>query len=515
MAMSLPPDHSAARIPVGGQNPPRTPARFRETALASGLLASGQIDACEQEVSRTLGAAVRGDAARWDSAVADCLVAREKLTRFQADQLLAGRRKLTLGQYQILDELGRGGMGQVFRAQHVMMGRTVAIKVLPRAKSTSETEAAFQREIRMLGRLDHDHLVRALDAGHDGKVYYLVTELVPGIDLRRQVLKYGRLDELRAASVISQAAEGLGYAHGQGLVHRDVKPANLLVTPEGHVKVLDLGLAGSVIEGESTRLGRVVGTMDYMAPEQIRAVDAVGPSADVYALGCTLYFALTGEVPFPGGTRQEKMQRQLSEQPRPIRQLATGVSEDLCRVVDAMMRKNPAERLPSAQAVIERLRPWTPQLPLAMPRVKQGRSARAEGGSESVGGVPSSPRLPVGSSQGQELSVVEHQSTRGLLSEAEETDRGSGPHADSQSSPLSSTRAAADAGWGRLLVRKGMVAAAAAAILALVVWMVFGEDQQGGSGGELPVVVGVAAFFLILVVQFILAAVRVAGREEP
>jgi hypothetical protein len=367
----------------------------------------------------------------------------------------------------------------------------------------------------MLGRLDHVNLVRALDAGHDGKVYYLVTELVPGIDLRRQVLKYGRLDEPRAASVISQAAEGLGYAHGQGLVHRDVKPANLLVTPEGHVKVLDLGLAGSVIEGESTRLGRVVGTMDYMAPEQIRAVDTVGPSADVYALGCTLYFALTGEVPFPGGTRQEKMQRQLNEQPRPIRQLAPGVSEDLCRVVDAMMRKNPAERVPSAQAVIERLRPWTPQSPLAMPRVKQGRSARAEGGSESVGGVPSSPRLPVDSSQGQELSVVEHQSTRGLLSEAEVTDRGSGPHADSQSSPLSSTRAAAGVRWGRLLVRKGMVAAAAAAILALVVWMVFGEDQQGASGGELPVVVGVAAFFLILVVQFILAAVRVAGRKEP
>lgn len=514
-AMSLPPDHSAARTPVGGQNPPRMPSRFRETALASGLLAAGQIDACEQEVSRTLGVAVRGDAARWDPAVADCLVAGEKLTRFQADQLLAGRRKLTLGQYQILDELGRGGMGQVFRAQHVMMGRTVAIKVLPRAKSTSETEAAFQREIRMLGRLDHDHLVRALDAGHDGKVYYLVTELVPGIDLRRQVLKYGKLDEVRAASVISQAAEGLGYAHGQGLVHRDVKPANLLVTPEGHVKVLDLGLAGSVIEGESTRLGRVVGTMDYMAPEQIRAVDTVGPSADVYALGCTLYFALTGEVPFPGGTRQEKMQRQLSEQPRPIRQLEPGVSEDFCRVVDAMMRKNPAERLPSAQAVIERLRPWTPQSPLAMPRVKLGRSARADGGNESVGQLASSPRLPAGSSHGPELSVVEHQSTRGLLSEAEETDRGSGPHTDSKSVSLPTTFAAEAAGWGRLLVWRGMLAAAAAAILGLVVWMVFGGGQQGGGGVELPVVVGVAAFGLMLVVQLILAAVRVAGRKEP
>ena len=280
--MSLPPNPPPPN-PAGGKSPPRPLPRFRDTALASGLLDAEQIDACEEQVGQTLGAATRGDVTRWDAAVAECMVAREMLTRFQADQLLAGRRKLTLGQYHILDEIGRGGMGQVFRAQHVMMGRTVAIKVLPRAKSTSESEAAFQREIRMLARLDHEHLVRALDAGHDGKVYYLVTELVPGLDLRRQVLKHGKLDETRAASVISQAAAGLAYAHSQGLVHRDVKPANLLVTPQGHVKVLDLGLAGSVIEGESARLGRVVGTMDYMAPEQIRTPDTVGPLADVYA----------------------------------------------------------------------------------------------------------------------------------------------------------------------------------------------------------------------------------------
>ena len=514
VAMSLPPDHSAASTPAGGKDPSRTPPRFRETALASGLLDAEQIDVCEQEVGRTLGTAAQGDAARWDPAVAECLVAREKLTRFQADQLLAGRRKLTLGQYQILDELGRGGMGQVFRAQHVMMGRTVAIKVLPRAKSTAEAEAAFQREIRMLGRLDHVNLVRALDAGHDGKVYYLVTELVPGIDLRRQVLKYGKLDEVRAASVISQAAEGLGYAHGQGLVHRDVKPANLLVTPEGHVKVLDLGLAGSVIEGESTRLGRVVGTMDYMAPEQIRAVDSVGPSADVYALGCTLYFALTGEVPFPGGTRQEKMQRQLNEQPRPIRQLEPGVSEDLCRVVEELMRKDPQERPSSAQAVIERLRPWAPRSPQAMPRLKQGRPARPQGGIESGAGRPSPPPFPSGSSVGQDLSTAEPLSTRGLFSEAEETDQASEQRADSQSAPSLSAPAAAGGRWVETLVRSVVVAAVAASLLAVVIGTVFGGSRQGGGGAELPIVVGLAAFGLMLVVQLILAAGKAAGRDE-
>jgi len=526
-AMTLPPDPS---VIVGGHNQPRKSSRFREMALASGLLDAGQIDACEALVGSSLGLAARADASRWDAAVADCLVERATLTRFQADQLLRGRRKLTLGQYHILDELGSGGMGQVFRAQHVMMGRTVAIKVLPRAKSTPDAEAAFQREIRMLGRLDHDNLVRALDAGHDGKVYYLVTEIVPGLDLRRQVLKYGKLDENMAASVVSQAARGLGYAHSQGLVHRDVKPANLLVTPEGHVKVLDLGLAGSVIEGESTRLGRIVGTMDYIAPEQIRSVDTVGPSADVYSLGCTLYFAVTGEVPFPGGTRQEKTQRQLTEQPRPIRQLVPGVSEEFCRVVVAMMQKNPAERLPSAEAVIERLQPWCPPSPVAMPRVKQRRAAKAEGGL-GAGEARSRSAAPPGSSgvsQQIELSVSGNQSTRGLLSEAEETDREGEKRADSLSVPpvvvsemsgpgMSGPEVATGVPWLWILARSVFVATVTALILAVLSRLVLGVDSAGGNGGirrVLPAVVGWAAFGLVLVVQLILAAVNAAERED-
>jgi serine/threonine protein kinase len=290
--------------------------------------------------------------------------------------MLAGRRKLTLGQYRILDVLGQGGMGQVFRAEHAMMGREVAVKVLPRAKSTPDTEAAFRREIRMLGRLDHPNLVRALDAGHDGKVYYLVTELVDGVDLRKQVLKYGTLDEVAAAAVVSQVARGLAYAHTEGLVHRDVKPGNILVTPAGRAKLLDVGLAGSVLESESTRLGRVVGTMDYMAPEQIRSPDTVGPAADVYGLGCTLYFVLAGQVPFPGGTRQDKARRQLTETPAPIQKFAPGVSDAFCRVVEAMMDKDPVQRIGTADAVIEWLRPWTPDAPVPMGRRARVKSSR-------------------------------------------------------------------------------------------------------------------------------------------
>jgi len=362
---------------------PRPSRPFRETALASGLVTASSLDAAENEL-RTRLPGVREDAAR-DKAIADLLVEQGLLTPFQAEQMLAGRRKLTLGQYRILDAIGQGGMGRVFRAEHVMMGREVAIKVLPREKSTPETEAAFRREIRMLGRLDHENLVRALDAGHDGKVYYLVTELIDGLDLRKQVRRYGVLDEVTAAAVITQAARGLAYAHDKGLVHRDVKPGNLLVSPDGRVKVLDLGLAGSVMEDESARLGRLVGTMDYMAPEQIREPDKAGPAADIYGLGCTLFYALIGDVPFPGGTREEKARRHLHEPPPPVRRFAPQATVAFSRIVEAMLRKDPAER-PAAAVVIERLKPWVPAEPLVMPRqpVTRRRNGRVEARPEAV-----------------------------------------------------------------------------------------------------------------------------------
>lgn len=355
------------------EQPRQERPRFRDTALASGLIDEAQLQTAEASASTLLDKTI-APASDWDQSIADQLVQDKILTPFQAREMLAGRKRFRLGQYTILDEVARGGMGQVFRAEHAMMGREVAVKVLPRAKSTPDSEAAFRREMRMLGRLDHENLVRAFDAGYDAMVYYLVTELVPGIDLKRQVQKTGVMDEATAASIISQAARGLAYAHEQGLVHRDVKPGNLLVMPDGRVKVLDLGLAGSQLEEESARLGRVVGTMDYIAPEQIRTPDDVGPSADIYALGCTIYYAVSGHVPFPGGTRREKMQRHLYEAPPPIRQFAPSLSADFCRVIEAMMAKDPAQRIRSATEVVERLRPWTPAVPTVMRQRDAGSS---------------------------------------------------------------------------------------------------------------------------------------------
>jgi len=404
--------------------------RLRDTALASGIVKPEQIDACQPEAAASLEPAYRDDPSRVDKALARCLVSRKILTQFQAEQLLAGRRKLTLGQYEIQDEIGHGGMGQVFQARHALMERTVAVKVLPRSKSTADTEAAFTREIRMLSRLDHENLVRALDAGRDGNVYYLVTELVPGMDLRKQVLKHGPLKEGMAASIIAQAARGLAYAHDQGLIHRDVKPANLLVGPDGRTKVLDLGLAGSVLEADSTRLGRVVGTVDFMAPEQIRSPDEVGTAADIYALGCTLYFAVTGRVPFPGGTRQEKAERQKKEQPRPIRELEPEINADFCSVVEQMMQKNPKDRPRTAAAVVTLLQAWIPDALQDMPRTKLKRpTASPDQDANAAASLSERPIELSGSSQGQasaDLSAGVSQLTKGLFLDTAETHRESG-----------------------------------------------------------------------------------------
>ena len=379
--------------PRPSEPPPRgSKLRFREAAVASGLLTASQVDELEAEL-RLSAAAAAGEpaAAAWDREIADLAVCRGWLTRFQAQELRAGKTRFRLGRYLIVDELGRGGMGQVFKAEHELMGRTVAVKVLPRAKSTTASEAQFRREMRILGRLDHENLVRAFDAGHDAMVSYLVTEFVPGLDLRRQVRRYGALEEAVAASVFWQVARGLAYAHGQGVVHRDVKPGNILLMDDGRAKILDMGLAGSTIEAEAVRLGRIVGTVDYMAPDQIAAPDEAGPAADLYALGCTLYFALTGEVPFPGGTRSEKIRKQLHAEPRALQTLAPHVSRAMCGLVESLMEKSPADRPGSADEVASRLVRWCrgvpvpPSRPATAPAVSLPETRGGDMGASHVG----------------------------------------------------------------------------------------------------------------------------------
>jgi len=334
---------------------------FRRHALASGLVSADQMYEAEQVLrasTATHPTSVHGADA--DDRLAAQLVAMGQLNPWQVEQLKRGRTKFNLGPYRVIDSIGQGGMGQVFRAEHIMMGRTVAIKVLPRYKSTPAAIASFTREIRAQAQMDHENLVRAFDAGHDGNVYFLVTEYVPGNDLRKFVRMRGRLSMAEAATIVSQAAVGLGHAHERGLIHRDVKPGNLLVTTTGHTKVSDLGLAGFMGDDdeEDPRWGKVVGTADYLAPEQIVTPKDITAACDVYSLGCTLYYAVTGKVPFPGGTVREKARRHCEEAPLNPKRINPDLSDEFVEVVASMMDKNPISRTQSMQDVVERLKPW-------------------------------------------------------------------------------------------------------------------------------------------------------------
>jgi serine/threonine protein kinase len=332
---------------------------FRETALMSGLVSKEQIDRAIAALrSRSDGLPTPLEQVN-DDDLASQLVEMGVITHYQSDQLKAGRTKLNLGPYTITDWIGQGGMGQVFKAVHTVMGRECAIKVLPLSKSTPEAIENFRREIRTQAQLDHPHLVRAYDAGHDGNVHYLVTEYVPGTDLRQFVRRQGSLTMQQAANVIVQAARGLDYAHQRGLIHRDVKPGNILVTPAGVAKVSDLGLSGFIDEAEQDpRAGRIVGTADYLSPEQIHSPLEVTSVSDVYSLGCTLYYSISGKVPFPGGTTKDKARRHLEETPWHPRRFNPEVSEEFVEVIADMMEKDPRQRIPTAADVAARLEPW-------------------------------------------------------------------------------------------------------------------------------------------------------------
>jgi eukaryotic-like serine/threonine-protein kinase len=339
-----------------------TTSVLQNAALASGLLSRQQLDdALAGLVTSSADASLTPDQVL-DEALGQRLVEAGYLNRWQVEQLKEGRTKFTLGPYRIVNALGQGGMGHVFKAEHKLLGRTEAIKVLPKSRSTPEAIAAFQREIRAQAQLDHPNLVRATYADHEGDTFFFVTEYVPGTDLRKLVRRNGPLSAAIAATIISQAAEALHYAHRRGLVHRDVKPGNLLVTPDGHTKVTDLGLAWFIIDelgGPVRERSRtLVGTADYMAPETISNPEQVRPISDIYSLGCTLYYAVTGKVPFPGGVTAEKMQRHLNEVPLNPLHFNPDLSEEFCDLIAAMMDKNPDTRMPTAAAVVEALRPW-------------------------------------------------------------------------------------------------------------------------------------------------------------
>ncbi len=365
-------------------------SNFERYALASGLLTEQQLDAARAGGRWSEGDdESEGQSPPTDEQLAGRLVELGWLNLWQSKQLLDGRTKFNLGPYWIVDSIGQGGMGQVFKAEHSVMGRVVAIKVLPLSKSTPEAVSNFMREIRVLASLNHRNLVRALDYGQDGNVHYLVTEYVPGCDLRKLVRRGNLLNMQGAANIIYQVAAGLDHAHQNGLIHRDVKPGNVLVSPNGEAKLSDLGLAGPV-DGDAEsdpRYGKIVGTADYLPPDHVESPWDPTPAWDVYSLGCTLYYAVTGKVPFPGGTTADKARAHCKLRPLDPRRLNNGLSDEFVDALADMMAKDPAQRIPSAAAVMERLLPWA-DLSLLAPSIIESPPSPLRLGSNAIGTSP-------------------------------------------------------------------------------------------------------------------------------
>jgi serine/threonine-protein kinase len=350
----------------------------RSTFLAnlrqSGLLSDVQLDA----VQPRLPDSPRG------RILARFLVEQGLLTRFQAEQLLAGRTHgFFLDQYVILEQLGQGGMGRVFKAEHRSLGRVVALKVLnPGLLKSGRAQALFLREARAIGQLVHPNIVTAFDASQVNGRYYLVLEYINGPNLDQLVQEKGPLPVGQACDFLRQVARGLQYAHQKGLVHRDIKPANILLQIHTHglppaaftPKISDFGLVRltekhpDAAEGMNTivvKANTVMGTPDFLSPEQARDLHQSDIRSDLYSLGCTFYYLLTGAVPFPGGSALEKLVRHGTEPPTPVDHYRRDVPGTVLAILNKLMAKKPADRFQTPAELAEALTPFAISSPAA------------------------------------------------------------------------------------------------------------------------------------------------------
>jgi serine/threonine protein kinase len=331
---------------------------FLKTVLRSGVLGRDELQAALRETAPPQR--------QNPEMLAQALVEMGKLTRFQADKLLNGTALgLVLGPFHVMAPVGRGAMGTVYLARDDRSSNVVALKVLSpkRAREEERLLARFRREMEMCNRVAHPHLAWMYEVGVCQGVHYIALEYIPGKSLYRLVTDEGPLSVPRAARLFAEIASALDHAHHQGLIHRDLKPSNIMITPHDHAKVLDLGLA--LVQGEAPAdrevvggEGYIVGTMDYIAPEQAENPAKVDPRSDIYSLGCTLYFALTGQPPFPGGTPLTKIQRHQNQEPTPVPQLNSNVHPSFIGLLRRTMAKNPDHRFQTAAELQQRLEEW-------------------------------------------------------------------------------------------------------------------------------------------------------------
>jgi serine/threonine-protein kinase len=372
------------------------------------------------------------------AAAASALVLSGKLTQYQADAILERRyADLRMGNYEILDRLGAGGMGTVYKARHRRMKRIVALKVLSKEVAASEKFAQrFQREVETIARLSHPNIVMAYDADESEAGPFLVMEFVNGRDLTSEVANGGPMRVADALDRIVQAARGLEYAHGQGMIHRDIKPGNLLRDVDGVVKVADLGLArfnesnpGQSQQSSLTQAGTVVGTVDYMSPEQAIDSGTVDHRADIYSLGCTLYYLLHGHAMYSATSILAIMFKHRDAPVPKLRATRPDVPEEVDQIYQRMVAKQPEERYQSMTELIQaleesqsRLGPAESVTPLQSPRAPAPENtvaldsplAKATGDTFAVGPAPAQAADPVAAERERmaSLSVVVAESSR-------------------------------------------------------------------------------------------------------
>jgi serine/threonine-protein kinase len=335
---------------------------FLEYVQRSGLVGDDELAASLRRFDEAHGGTRPEDAV----AVAEHLIGEQLLTKWHCDKLFDRKyRGFFLGNYKLLGHLGTGGMSSVYLAEHRLLRQRRAIKVLPKSRiGDSSYLARFQREAQAIAALQHRNIVRAYDVDNEGDTHYMVMEYVAGADLNTVVKELAPrfLDYAVAADYIVQAADGLQHAHESNLIHRDVKPANLLVDDKGVVKILDLGLALFSSEAESSLTiahnENVLGTADYLAPEQALNSHDVDARADIYALGCTFYYLLTGHPPFPDGSLAQRIAKHQSQQPADIRVDRPDCPRELIDLVRRMTHKKREKRIQSAAEVASELRDW-------------------------------------------------------------------------------------------------------------------------------------------------------------
>jgi serine/threonine protein kinase len=336
--------------------PVHTVADFLAVVRKSGLVDADRLAAAT--------AAWPDAAAPLPDELPQALVAAGLLTEWQVGQLRKGRYKgFMLGKYRLLELLGAGGMSSVYLAENTTLHQRVAIKVLPLKRvEKSSFLARFRREAQMAFRLSHQNVARAFDLDQVGEIHFIVMEYVDGTDLHAKVKREGPLPVREAVEYIRQAALGLHHAHEEGMVHRDVKPSNLMLDRKGTIKVLDLGLAMGD-EEEAASLTRehdekVLGTADYLAPEQATDSHTVDRRSDIYALGCTLHYLLVGKAPFAQGKLAERVQAHLKKPPPNLVEERADVPLPIAQLYFRMMEKHPDARPPTAQEVADACAAW-------------------------------------------------------------------------------------------------------------------------------------------------------------